>query len=249
MRMKNMKKYIATLLALTMLWAASTAPAHAEEGQVPPPHQNWSFIGPYGTWDVAEVLRGYHVATQVCFACHSFKYVTHRDLMKLGFSEAQVKKLADAMGLKISDPLISTMKPADAQASFGKVPPDLSLMTIAREYGPDYVYGILTGFATPPKDFKMPDTGGSYNIYFPGHVIAMPQPIPDTGVDLQDGTHLTQQQAATAVVNFLAWTAEPERVQRQQLGVYVLLYLVILSGLLYTLKKRVWADIKKPKHN
>ena len=80
----------------------------------------------------------------------------------------------------------TTRRPPRA-ANNGALPPDLSLIVNAREGGPDYVYGILTGFGEPPPGFKMQD-GMNYNKYFPGHQIAMPQPLQDGQVTYADGT-------------------------------------------------------------
>ena len=149
---------------------------------------------------------------------------------------------------------------AAAAANGGKAPPDLSLITKARggggdsavrfsiaqpggfAIGSDYVYALLTGYTEPPADFDMPD-GGSYNTYFPGHVIAMANPLSEDGVEYSDGTKATVAQQAYDVTMFLSWAAEPELEDRKRLGVKVMLFLIVLTGLLFALKRKIWSDI------
>jgi ubiquinol-cytochrome c reductase cytochrome c1 subunit len=127
-------------------------------------------------------------------------------------------------------------------ANNGALPPDLSLIVKARQGGADYIYGVLTGYADPPPDVKLTE-GMYYNKYFPGHQIAMPQPLTDDRVTYADGTKATLSQEAHDVVTFLAWAAEPELETRKQLGVKVLLFLIVLSGLLFAVKRKVWKDV------
>ena len=132
---------------------------------------------------------------------------------------------------------------AAARAALGgAVPPDLSLIVNAREGHADYVYGILTGFTEAPKGFEVAP-GRFYNEYFPGHLIAMPPPLHDGLVEYADGTKATVPQMAHDVVTFLAWTSNPEMVQRKQMGVRVVLFLVLLMGLTYAMKRKVWSGV------
>ncbi len=161
-----------------------------------------------------------------------------------------------------SDPMPSPFPNAKAAAAAngGKAPPDLSLITKARAQGgdsvikvsmkhpggftigADYVYALLTGYEEAPDGFEMPP-GGSYNKYFPGHVIAMAPPLVEEGVEFSDGTKATVSQMAHDVTMFLAWTAEPELEARKRLGVKVMLFLLALTGMLYALKRKIWSDI------
>ena len=131
---------------------------------------------------------------------------------------------------------------AARSANNGALPPDLSLIVNAREGGPNYVYGILTGFAEAPSGFKMQD-GMYYNKMFPGHQIGMPQPLQDGTVEYTDGTPNTLPQEAHDVVTFLSWAANPETVERKQIGVRVILFLVFMTGLTYAVKRKVWSDV------
>ena len=83
----------------------------------------------------------------------------------------------------------------------------------------------------------------NYNEYFPGHQIAMPRPLQDGQVTFADGTGNNTEQEAHDVVTFLAWAANPELVQRKQIGVRVVLFLVFMTGLTYAVKRKVWADV------
>lgn len=241
------------MFALLLCAAAVAAPfsGHASGGEGPAlPKTEWSFTGLRAGWDKDELYRGYTVATQVCMACHSFKYISHRDMMRAGFTEAEVQTLAKALNMDINAKLISGMDPAAAKDTFGKVPPDLSLMNRARAGGADYAHGVLTGYSQDPAVIAhyMPHgvpEGGNFNLYFPGHAIAMPNPL--TGPDLvtyHDGTAASVEQMAKDVSTFMQWTAEPERFDRNHMGVYVLIYLVIFTLLAYATKRVIWRDVK-----
>jgi ubiquinol-cytochrome c reductase cytochrome c1 subunit len=155
----------------------------------------------------------------------------------------------------------------EAAATFnGAVPPDLSLITKARtverdiawysfpllmlkdlftqyqEQGPDYVHALLTGYADAPAGFKL-NEGLNYNKAFPGHQIAMPQPLTDGVVDYEDGTPNTLDQMAKDVTAYLAWAAEPHLAERKKMGLWVLIYLAVLAGLLLVAKKTLWRNV------
>lgn len=149
---------------------------------------------------------------------------------------------------------------AAAAANNGKAPPDLSLITKARAQGgdsvlkvsmkhpggftlgADYVYGLLTGYADAPAGVEVPP-GGNYNKYFPGGVIAMANPLTEGAVEYSDGTKATVAQMAHDVTTFLAWAAEPELEARKRLGVKVMLFLIVLTGMLFALKRKIWSDV------
>jgi cytochrome c1 len=117
------------------------------------------------------------------------------------------------------------------------------LIAKARVGGPDYIFGILTGFTdTPPEGVTIPD-GMYYNAAFPGHQIAMPPPISDEQVSYADGTKATKEQIAKDAVAFLNWAAEPELDQRHTLGVKTLIFVFVLTLLLYALKRKIWAKV------
>lgn len=235
----------ALLTAALVLSAASSFAS----GGVAVPELKWSFDGLRADWDKNELFRGYNVATNVCLACHSFKYISHRDLMRVGFTEAEVQALAKALGKTVDDKLISGLDHDTAVEIYGKVPPDLSVMNKARVGGADYTHAVLTGYSENEEEIhhafpKGVPQGAYYNKYFPGHAIAMPAPL--TGPDMvtyHDGTSATVEQMSQDVSVFMQWTAEPEKFARQRLGIFVLLYLLIFAVLAFFTKKAIWRDL------
>jgi ubiquinol-cytochrome c reductase cytochrome c1 subunit len=252
-----MRKLLLSAAAAMMLFSGS---AFASGGTPKAPAQKWSFSGIFGTYDRAQLRRGFQVYSEVCAACHSLNLVAYRNLMDIGFSEADVKAIAAEQDFKDGPNDEGEMferkgKPSDrfkspfdnakaAQASNnGANPPDLSLMAKARLHGPDYIYGLLTGYKeTPPKGVTLPE-GMNYNTYFPGHQIAMAPPLSDEAVEYKDGTKPTLDQHARDTVVFLAWAASPEMEERKRMGIKVLLFLLVLTGMLFALKKKIWSDL------
>jgi cytochrome c1 len=104
-----------------------------------------------------------------------------------------------------------------------------------QELGVDYVDAILNGYTK--------DEDANWNLYFPGHKIAMGKPINDGQVDYPDGTPTTVKQYAKDVASFLYWAAEPSLEQRKRVGARVMVFLLVLAGLLYFTKKRIWQDV------
>lgn len=252
-----MRKFLTSTLAAAVL--AVAVPALAEEGPALE-HQGWSWRGPFGQYDKAQLRRGFQVYREICSNCHSMKLVAYRNLADLGFTDDEVKAIAAekqvqdgpndqgdmySRAARPSDRLVPPF-PNDSAARVannGALPPDLSLMAKARVGGPDYIYGILTGFKdTPPEGVTIPD-GMYYNTAFPGHQIAMPPPISDDQVTYADGTKATKEQIAKDAVAFLNWGAEPELDQRHTLGVKVLIFVFVLTVLFYALKRKIWATL------
>jgi cytochrome c1 len=156
---------------------------------------------------------------------------------------------------------------AAAAAQNGAVPPDLSLIAKGRTYerhtawyaepvnwasdvltnyqeqGPDYIVALLKGYTAAPAGMNMA-SGMNYNAAFPGHQIAMPNPLSDGQVTYEDGTPATVDNYAKDVVAFLMWTAEPKLEERKRMGLKVMMYLLILSGLLYLSKRAVWRNVE-----
>ncbi len=244
------------IIAAGMAFAGMTGMAVAAGDAPAAPKQEWSFDGPFGTFDRAALQRGFQVYSEVCAACHGMQYLHYRNLGEAGgpeFTEAQVKAIAaandvadiDDEGEAIDRPGLPKDKFVSpfanqraAAAAHGVAPPDLSLMAKARVGGPDYIFALLTGYEDGPEDFD----GANYNKYFPGHNIAMAQPLFDDQVEYQDGTAATQEQMARDVSHFLMWAAEPKLEARRSLGIRVMLYLLVLAGLMYFVKRKVWAD-------
>lgn len=244
--------------ALAAVLALGLGSAQAVE-EVEVPSYDWSFDGIFGHYDQANLQRGFQVHKEVCAACHGLEYVAFRNLAALGYNGAEVEAIAaqymiqdgpDDQGEMFErEGLPSDYFPspfpndkAAAAANGGAVPPDLSLMAKARPGGPDYIQALLVGYEEPPPDFELLE-GLHYNEYFPGHQIAMPPPLTEGGVEFADGTAATVGQMAHDVSAFLMWTAEPKMEQRKQTGIKVVVFLIVLTGLIYAVKRRVWADV------
>ncbi|TLS65978.1 cytochrome c1 [Mariprofundus erugo] len=190
--------------------------------------------------DQAQIRRGLDVFTNICMGCHSAKYVTYKGLMdypEIGLTREQVDELRGSHPL--TDGLISDLNPEDAKVSYGKVPPDLSIITNARRGGANYVYSILTGFEHDPAG-KVPD--GNFNEYFPGNRIAMPDPLSWLGHDESETAELEKQ--AQDVSAFLAFISDPHQNERRVIGCWVVGFLILLSLVLWRLKVEVWKDVK-----
>lgn len=229
-------------------------------GEMPPlPEQDWSFSGIFGTYDPQALQRGFLVYKQVCSSCHSMDLLAYRNLEALGYSEEQVRAIASQytvtdgpndqgeMFERPARPSDSFVAPfpndqAARAANGGALPPDMSVLAKARTGGPDYIYALLTGYEEPPPDMELMP-GMYYNEYFPGHQIAMPNMLSDGGVDFADGTEATVEQQAHDVAAFLMWAAEPHLDARKQMGVKVVLFLIVFTGLMYAVKRKVWADV------
>jgi ubiquinol-cytochrome c reductase cytochrome b/c1 subunit len=277
-----MKRYreLTTALALAAAMAGAAIPARAQEADAPP-LQHWSFAGPFGTYDPAQLQRGFKIYREVCSNCHSLKLLSFRNLADAGgpaFTEAQAAAVAESYQItdgpndqgqmfqrpgKISDyfPPPFPNDQAARAALGGGLPPDMSTLAKARGYergfpwfifdaftqyqqgGPDYIHAILNGYTDPPQGFVLPP-GTHYNKYFPGHAIAMPKPINDGQVKYTDGTPETVDQYGRDVAAFLMWAAEPKLDERKRLGFQVMIYLIVLAGLLYFTKKKVWHEVE-----
>ena len=232
---------------------------HAAEAPEVPAH-NWSFDGIFGTFDRPSVQRGFQVYREVCASCHSLSFVAYRNLEAIGFTPDQVQAIASEYEIEDcctddGDPFDREAKPADhfvspfpneqaaRAANNGAYPPDLSLITKARIGGPNYIYGLLIGYQEDPPEGVELMEGMYYNDYFPGHQIAMAPPIDDDQVEYEDGTEATKQQIAEDVVTFLAWTAQPELEERKNMGIKVLLFLIVITAMLFALKRKIWSDV------
>jgi ubiquinol-cytochrome c reductase cytochrome c1 subunit len=218
-------------------------------GDVPhPPSVNWSFNGLFGTYDRGALQRGFQVYTEVCASCHALELLSYRNLRAIGFSEVtdgpdDEGEMFERPG-RPSDRFVSPFPNSQAAraSNGGALPPDLSLMTKARKDGINYLNALLVGFADPPADKEIAE-GMNYNPYFPGGQIAMAPPLSEDVVEYADKTKATVAQMASDVTTFLAWAAEPELEERKRMGVKVVLFLIVLTGLLYAIKRRVWADL------
>jgi len=257
-----------TVLAWALFWtvegqitdpAAKTA---VDEFHLQPKELELESNGVFGKFDARQLQRGFQVYKEVCSNCHSLGHVAFRDLGQIGYSDAQVKKIAADWGAK--QPTFDEKsgdraeRPNIPSDHFPKVyypgtgsPPDLSLITKAREEGPAYVHSLLTGYAPEPAallkkfpDSKTPD-GAFYNPYFANLNIAMPPPLTQDGqVQYLDGTKPTVDQMAKDVTAFLVWTAEPNLATRHTAGFAAGIFLLIFCFLAWGAYQNVWRDVK-----
>lgn len=252
---------MAALLGATAGLGASPALPAGEGPEIE--HQEWSFDGPFGHFDRAQLQRGYKVYRQVCAACHGMRLMHFRNLGQAGgpeFSEEAVKALAAEVEVtdgpnddgemfqrpaQTSDAFPSPFanEKAGRAANNGAYPPDLSVMAKARPGGADYIYALLTGYTDPPEGFQLSE-GMNYNKAFPGHQIAMAAPLFEEGVEYTDGTAPTVENYAHDVAAYLMWAAEPKLEERLRIGFRFMIYLVLLTGFLYIAKRRVWSKLK-----
>ena len=223
------------------------------------PKHKWSFDGLTGTFDRSALQRGYKVYREVCAGCHSMRLLYYRDLLDIGFSEAQVKVIASEYTVvdgpndegemfernaRLADRFVNPYSnDNEARANNnGAYPPDLSVITKARKYGADYIYNLLLGYVEPPKGIEV-GNGMYYNKWMAGNQIAMPAPIIDGSVDYDDGTDNNAKLISEDVTTFLKWAAEPELEERKNLGIKVILFFIILGTIVYLAKNRMWRDV------
>lgn len=236
--------------------AASTA-AHPEA-------IDWSFNGVFGTFDRNQLKRGFQVYKEVCASCHGLHLIAYRNLKDPGgpeFTEAEAKALAAEVEIPILDEAgqpatrkgtLADRFPYQSQpdqkatlkSAYGLMPPDLSLIAKAREGGADYIHALLTGYDHEvPEGVTVPE-GGNYNPYFPGGIIAMPKPMSDDQVEYAEaGVPRTVEQYSRDVSAFLMWAAEPKLEARKRIGFGAILFLGILTGLLFMSYRRVWRNV------
>lgn len=176
--------------------------------------------------------RGAEVVVQVCTACHDLKYVKYRHLTEIGFSSTELSTLRGDHSP--DDAILSPTAAKDRKEMYGLVPPDLSLMAEARRGKARYIYNMLTGFYVTPD-------GNVDNHVFPG--IRMPDIL---GYSSADDAALRKELEGQArdVAAFLSWAADPSVDERHRLAPYVLGYLLLMTVLLYLMKRRIWARFR-----
>lgn len=233
------------------------AASAAEGGHMP--ELEWSFEGLTGTYDKSHLQRGFKVYREVCASCHSMDRLYYRDLAALGYSDAQVKAIASEYSIVDGPNEEGEMyerpgRPSDhfkspfanmeqaMYANGGAYPPDMSLLAKARHGGANYIYGILTGYHEAPEGTDIP-TGKYWNATMPGHVIAMAPPLQDGQVSYDDSAPQTVDQYAKDVATFLTWAAEPHMEERKRIGIKAFLFLLIFTGVMYNVKKKLWAKL------
>jgi ubiquinol-cytochrome c reductase cytochrome c1 subunit len=238
------------------VWAAEGA-AHIEDFA-------FSFEGPFGKFDEHQLQRGLQVYTEVCSACHGMKQVRIGELEEEGGPALPADQVrAYAAGLTAIDHDTGEERPATPADKFpantGAGAPDLSMMAKARAAfhgpyglginqffkgigGPEYIHALLTGYTGETKE----EAGETFyeNHAFSTGWIKMPPPLSDDLVTYQDGTPATVEQMSEDVSAFLMWAAEPKMMDRKKAGFVAVLFLGLISVLLYLTNKRIWAPYK-----
>jgi len=261
-----MFRKIALIAASALTLTAGGAIAAGEGGHV----EDVAFAheGPFGKFDQFQLQRGLQVFTEVCSACHGLKFVPLRTLSDEGgpgLPEDQVR--AYAAQFTVTDKETGEDRAAiptdNFPANTGAGAPDLSLMAKARAGfhgpygsginqlfrgmgGPEYIHAILTGYTGEEKE----EFGTTFyeNHAFSTGWIAMPPPLSDDVVTYADGTPATVDQMSMDVASFLMWSAEPKLMDRKAAGFVSVIFLLVLSTLLYLTNKRIWSGIKGKKH-
>ena len=256
-----MKNFIRLLVIFTLFCFSITYSYSAETTKLL--KTDWSFKGLFGKFDRGSLQRGYQVYTEVCASCHSMKYLSYRNLGEKGgpeFSQAEVKAIAASFEVidgpnadgemfersgKPSDKFVmpyDNVKAAQA-ANGGAYPPDMSVLVKARGGGVDYIYSLLQGYEETPSGMTL-DEGVHYNKYMYGNKIKMANPLSDGLVEYADGTNASVEQMSKDVTTFLMWTAEPHLEARHRMGFKAVVYLIILTILVYFSMKRIWSRIE-----
>jgi ubiquinol-cytochrome c reductase cytochrome c1 subunit len=269
---------ISLFSGLSSYFSNPPAPLAEEEFHVEPRHLALASNGPFGKYDRQQLQRGFQVYKEVCAACHSLSLVAFRNLHDLGYNEAEVKAIANQWAIEVpsvnpdtgevatrkaipSDhfPSPYANETAGRAANNNALPPDLSLITKAREGGAPYVYSLLTGYRNQAgyknekgeellREFPAARTpkGLYFNPYFANLNIAMPPPLTSDGqVTYADGTKATVNQMAADVSAFLVWTAEPKLENRHRAGIAVVIFLLFATVLAYLAYKQIWAEAKR----
>lgn len=229
---------------------------------------DFSFEGPFGVYDPNQLQRGLQVYTEVCAACHGLKYVPLRTLSDDGgpaMPEDQIRAYAE-QNFEVFDAELDDFRPATPVDHFPgsnlETAPDLSLMAKKRAGfhgpyglginqffkgmgGPEYIASLLVGYTGEEKE----QAGVTFyeNTAFPGGWIAMAPPLSDELVEYEDGHKNDLHHLSADVSAFLMWTAEPKMMARKQAGFVGVLFLTVLSVLLYLTNKRIWAPVKGKK--
>lgn len=240
------KKLVSALAAVAL---ALPLLANAHEGSSLPPAGN-------DIRNEASLQRGARNFMNYCSGCHSAKYVRYnRVAADLHIGEAELKQNLMFTSEKPADTIVSAMPAADAKNWFGVVPPDLSLM--ARSRGTAYISAFLHSFYRDPSR-----PTGVNNTMLPGtampHVLSTLQGVQTAVFKTEEGKsefqkfELTDKGSLTPAqydefvrdtVNFLEYVGEPVQTTRQDLGVWVTLFLLLFAAFAYMLYKEYWRDV------
>ncbi len=248
---------VSVLLALPLVVTASSGGGHLEQANTNIKNQ-------------ASLQRGAQLFSNYCLSCHSASYVRYRRLADdLGLTEDQVLQNLAPTTENIDDMMVVAMLPEDAEDWFGVAPPDLSL--VARSRGVDWLYTFLKSFymdETRPTGWNnalfentaMPnplwqlqgiqaavfeERHGQASLVGAQLVKAQTETVL-SGLEIVEEGIMTEQefsQAVSDLVTFLEYIAEPSRIQRESVGIWVLLFLALFTFLAYFMYKEYWRDV------
>lgn len=253
---------IACITAAAMALSAGPALAAGVKGEVT--DFQFSFEGPFGTYDRNQLQRGLQVYHQACAACHGLQYVAFRTLSDRGGPELPPDQMrAFAEMYEVWDEELRDWRTAEPTDHFPdpgfEGAPDLSLMAKARAGfhgpyglainqlmrgigGPEYVASFLLGF-TGEDDFQAGALFYENSAY--GGWVSMAPVLFDDMLEFADGTPATEEQMAKDVAAFLMWTAEPHLNARKRAGLTGVIFLTVLTVLLYLTNKQLWSPVKR----
>jgi len=252
---------LSTLAALTIGLTLGGEPARAAGGEGETIDFAFSFEGPFGSYDAAQLQRGLQVYTEVCSACHGLQQVAFRTLTDENgpaLTDATMRAFAAEFEVEENGDFRAAGGPDHFPGSSLENAPDLSLITKARAgfHGPyglginqllrgmggaEYVASFLVGF-----NGEETEQAGSIFYYntASGSYVAMNPVLEDGLLEYADGTEATEEQMAHDVAAFLMWAAEPHQASRKMWGLIGVIFLTLLASLLYLTNKRLWAPVK-----
>lgn len=238
-----MKKVLYTLLFLLPLTVSASGGVKLESADI-------------NLADSASLERGAHHYVTYCLGCHSAKHIRYKRIaMDLELDEAEILKNVAPFGAGIYDQMHSAMNSHDAEKWYGTTPPDLSL--IARSRGADWIYSYLKSFYSEPgkptgvnnaifKDVAMPNVFWQLQGTQEATIKNIDGQDVITELKLVEAGQLSPDEFDRLVndlVNFLVYVGEPVQLERQQMGKYVLFFILMFIVLAYLLKKEYWKDV------
>ncbi|MCW8829519.1 MAG: cytochrome c1 [Gammaproteobacteria bacterium] len=243
-----MKKLIIALLFALPVAVMAAGGAHLEKANI-------------DLSDKASLQRGAKLFVNYCLSCHSAAYQRYNRMGRdIGLSDAQVQENLMLAGEKVGETMTIAMPQSDAKRWFGNPPPDLSVMARAR--GTDYIYTYLkTFYIDENRPFGVnnavfPDVGMPHVLWeLEGQKKAITKTETDadgnettviTGYEVVKPGSMSEaeyDQAARDMTNFMVYMSEPVVLKRQQIGIWVLLFLGIFFIVAYALKKEYWKDV------
>ena len=256
-----MKKTVSTaLLSLSLLLGLATgSPALAESTMV------WD-KAPNKTNDMAALQNGARLFVNYCLNCHSAAFMRYNRLQDIGLTNAQIKDNLLFATDKVGETMKATLDPRQAKEWFGGVPPDLTVIARSRAgsggSGPDYLYTYLRTYyrddskATGWNNLAYPNVAMPHALWElqgerkpvfaevgePGHKVQVvkgwQQVTPGSMSPLQ------YDQAIGDLVGYLQWMGEPAQNTRTRVGIWVLIFLLILSFAAWRLNAAYWKDVR-----